>query len=416
MGASLFDATLVAGLGARAVLAVTVGTVDVECLLVLPLGMVTLSQAFAAQLDHDDRGEASRYGWYALGIALVFGLAVMLVAPAGRAVIEQLGYDPQTRALLATYVGIRVFGIAPFLAGEGLSAWFAGRGNTAIGMWASLVALLTHVGVSVLLVWGHLGFPALGVAGAAWGHVLGSTAGLVVLLVPFVVRSGLPARVSRREIGDLVRLGVPAGVDQLVEFAGFLLLANVILARFDPLSSTAVMVVLQLDEVFVTPVVGIAVAAGVRAGQLMGGRRHRRVPGLLWRALRWALAWQALVAFVFLVAAGPLVGAFGGTDRAQLVAVGVPLLMASVAWRGVDALAVVTAEILKAAGDTKALMAIRVACVLGVLVPAAEVGARLLGGLGVVAGLTLYLSVLSVATWLRMRSGQWRSLTITTLH
>ena len=55
-----------------------------------------------------------------------------------------------------------------------------GAGNTKIAMRTNLTANAVNIVLNYLLIGGNLGFPSLGIVGAAWATVIGSAVGSVM--------------------------------------------------------------------------------------------------------------------------------------------------------------------------------------------------------------------------------------------
>lgn len=65
------------------------------------------------------------------------------------------------------------------------AAYFRNRYNTKIGVYATGVSIIVNLFFDVVLVYGKAGFPGMGVAGAAWGSVIGLGSGLLVYQIPY---------------------------------------------------------------------------------------------------------------------------------------------------------------------------------------------------------------------------------------
>ena len=115
----------------------------------------------------------------------------------------------------------------PGSAADCLSSFFSGIGQTRVVMFSALTAMLVNVAANYVLIFGHLGFPALGIRGAAYGTLFGSLCGLLVLLAAYL------APTNRREFGvalprydgevmrKLLRFGYPAGVELFLNLLAF---------------------------------------------------------------------------------------------------------------------------------------------------------------------------------------------------
>ena len=95
------------------------------------------------------------------------------------------------------YFDILLYGAIPGSAAELPPAAFSGIGQTRVVMFSALTAMLVNVAANYVLIFGHLGFPALGIRGAAYGTLFGSLCGLLVLLAAYL------APTNRREFGWL---------------------------------------------------------------------------------------------------------------------------------------------------------------------------------------------------------------------
>src|SRR5690606_38963752 len=123
----------------------------------------------------------------------------------------------------------------------------------------------------------HLGFPRLGVAGAAWATVISRTWMFLVLLVE-VVRVDLGAgpgawrdgwRPERRRFRSLVALGLPAAGHLILEMGAFAT-ATMLVGRLDPASLAAHQVALNVASLTFMVPLGVSSAGAVRVGQAIG--------------------------------------------------------------------------------------------------------------------------------------------------
>jgi MATE family multidrug resistance protein len=313
------------------------------------------------------------------------------------------------------YLQIRLWSATPAIGIEALGAWFGGLGNTRIHLVANTTAMLLNVPLNWLLIRGGLGIPALGVDGAALASVLATSAGFAVMVVAFWrwPREGAMGKLSLRELGRVLRFGLPNGLNWFLEFAAFGAFLNAVVPALGTEAVAAMAVVLNVNSVSFMPSFGLSSAGAILVGQAIGEGRRERVPGILLRTFAVAASWQVLVGAVYLAWPRGIFEAFADSTRAegaQLLAVGATMLALSSAWQLFDAAAITVSEALRAAGDTAFSMWARLLVAWFFFAPLAWVWIVELGGQHEAAiwSIVAYIAVLAVVLALRFRSGAWK--------
>src|SRR5262249_10121333 len=188
------DAVMVAPLGEAALAATATGALNVFAFLILPMGTVFIVSTFSSQLFGEaDLAGARRYGFYGLALAAaaaVIAAAAIALTPSFLALFP---YAPETRSQMESYLMIRLLSGGPAIGMEALAAYYGGIGNTRLPMRASVAAMVMNVAGNWILIQGHLGMAALGVAGAAWSDTISTPIAFAGLLAPFFL-GGPPTR------------------------------------------------------------------------------------------------------------------------------------------------------------------------------------------------------------------------------
>lgn len=411
------DAAFSAPLGSDELTAVTTGGLNTFFFVVLPMGTVFIVQSFAAQMKgKDDLAGARRYGVYGLIIAAVAGAAAIAMIPAIGPALH-IPYDGKLHDLMTDYMIIRLMSVAAVVGTEALGAWYGGLGNTWMQMLAGVTAMITNVLFAWMLIYGHLGAPAMGVNGAALASVLASWLGFAVIAIAFWRGWGTGAAMPRArglrraELGRVARFGLPNGVNWFLEFAAFQLFLNGVIPDLGKIALGGLMVVMAINSVAFMPAFGLASSGAVLAGQAIGAGDKDAV----WPHVRLTLivtaSWMVAVAMVYVAMPRTILGWFAPPDHHdELIAVGVTMLMVSACWQIFDAIAMTLTETLRAAGDTTWSAIARLVLAWCVFTPAAFIAVRVLGGGPVEAMgcLVLYLALLAAALAWRFRSGAWR--------
>ena len=116
-----------------------------------------------------------------LGVVLaVFGI------PLAEPLVAALGAGPEVVEAGGVYLQIVFLSGVPLTLAFVLGAAMRGAGDSRTPMLVAVGINVVNVVVAAVLIFGLFGFPALGVAGSAWGAAAGRLAGTLALLVLLV--------------------------------------------------------------------------------------------------------------------------------------------------------------------------------------------------------------------------------------
>jgi len=357
-----------------AALAMTIKAVDVAC------------QTFTAR--RVGQGRDDQVGTVvatALTVVVVLGGAASLVLLRwpGR-IMELVTPDPEVDRLGAAYLHWRAVGLVPLLVFFQLKAMGDGIGWTRVGMLAGLGMNLLNVVLNWLLIYGHAGLPALGVAGAAIASSLSGAAAAVALLAVYL-RPGPRRRFRLLARGnfhrELVRPFLAMAWPPAVQTLGVVVALTtfyVILGRISTATLAVGAVVLRLASLSFMPGLGMGAAVQTMVGQALGAGDVRGARRAAWTGMGLAMALMGACGLVFLLLPVPLLRLFG-LDEA-LVRSGVPALRLVGAAQVVDAVGLTLAGGLRGAGHTRSVMAVDVVAGLILMPPLAWLFGIAMGG------------------------------------
>jgi len=313
---------------------------------------------------------------------------------------------------------LRLLGTLPALCSFTLLGFFRGIGDMLTPLWVTALTNGLNVVLDYLLIFGHAGFPPLGVAGAAWATVLSTGVGSLLYLGLFWQRGqrqGLLAQwlepFTRREAWRLLRVSFPVGFQGMLESSAWTLF-TVFVARLGAVEAAAHQIALSVLSLAYMLAFGVTIAATTLVGRYLGaGKQHE--------------AWQSARSCVTLAAVGlgvlgtglvlgrhGLVAVFNRDAAVQLL--GTRLLLSVALFQVCQGLALVAAGILRGAGDTRWPMVVGVAISWGLFLPGAWLVMFPMQG-GVSGGwlsALLYGVVLVLAMLLRVWRGGWRHYTL----
>jgi MATE family multidrug resistance protein len=355
--------TMMAGpLGPAAVGAGSVGSMIfwpiVICGTGLLYGMDTLvAQAFGANDAQDARHTLVNGIVLALALAPPVALALWVTIP----LLGLVGVKPEVMTLIVPFLHNLLWGVAPLLLYAALRRYLQAVNIVKPVTFALISANLVNAAGNWVLMFGHLGAPAMGLPGSALSTSI-SRAYLAAVLAATLLwherRTGnwlfhISWRPDVARIRRLVTLGLPVGGQILFEGAVFGIV-TVMAARLDAVSLAAHGIAVNvISTTFMVPL-GISSAAAVRVGQAYGrGDKHgAAVAG--WTAL--------LLSSLFMGAAGLALAAVPQRivrlyiDNAAVIAMGAVLLRIAAVFELFDGLQVVAGGSLRGLGDTRSAM------------------------------------------------------------
>jgi putative MATE family efflux protein len=277
---------------------------------------------------------------------------VLLLA---RPFLQALGAPPDVLPRSEEYLHVIATGLVPAALLFVGMACMRGAGDTRTPLLVMLGVNTANVLVTWLLVSGHLGFPALGVVGAAIGTALArGGGGLVVLWLLWRGRSGLKldmrVRPEMQFIRRIVKIGLPTAGEMLV-FHGALLIFTFFVTSLGTAAYAAHIATIHVESLSFLPGMGYAVAASALVGQALGARSPERARQDAYEALGQGMAMMSMVGVVIIAVPHALLGFFV-KDPAAVEAGTAPLRAAGLVQPAL-AVSFILNGALRGAGDTR---------------------------------------------------------------
>lgn len=402
------DAIFVGRLGTVPLAAVGLGVTSVFVFLGLPIGLVRGLRVATAQATGAGRlPTVEAYAWQAVWLALALGSAVALSVGAGPPLLRLLGATPEVQVEALAYLQVRLLGAPLALVALALTSWFEGRGDTRTPMRVNVLANVLNIALCAVLVNGAGPVPALGIRGAAAaGLVSVSLAAVALFVAAWPTLRSVSPRPRRDLLTEATRLGLPIGVQRLLDVSAWALLTGVLASAGDAelAAHTVAIRVLMLSFL---PGLAIAESTAVLVGQSVGARSEPEARAALRAGAVTALGVMALGGVAFVLVPELLLAPFGVSGDVAPIAR--QLLLVAAAFQLVDAIATVTYFALDGAGDTRFTLVSSVVLSWGLKLP---LGVLLVKGFGLGAvgawlGLTGEIFVLLAVLLWRWRSGRW---------
>ncbi len=153
-----------------------------------------------------------------------------------------------------------------------------------VGMYIALVALCTNVSLNWILIFGHLGFPAMGVAGAGLATLISRIVEALAILL-YVTRVDQKLKMTIKEmislkdrllVKDFFKYGLPVVGGNMI-WAVNMLANSAIMGRLSAEAITAASTTNMLDNLITLWVFGLSAAVGIITGKTVGSGQFEKM-------------------------------------------------------------------------------------------------------------------------------------------
>ncbi|MDE2292725.1 MAG: MATE family efflux transporter, partial [Elusimicrobia bacterium] len=213
---------------------------------------------------------------------------------------------------------------------------------------------LLNILLDWMLIYGRLGAPALGVRGSALASL--ASTGFMAAVVGLAALGRVRAAAwrfrgwHRHVFGELLRLGVPAGLQTLAEVCAFGF-TTVLMGRLGPVPTSAHQIALNLASITFMVPLGASMAAAVRVGQGIGRGDRAGAARAGDAALLFGVGFMSLTALLFWSVPAGLARLYTGDPA--IVALAVRLLAVAAVFQVFDGTQVVLTGALRGLGETR---------------------------------------------------------------
>jgi len=414
---NLVDTAMVGVLGAAALAAVGMASFANFMASAFITGLSAGVQAISARRLGEGRIEAIARplnGGLLLGLVIAIPLSAVLIA-FGEEIFSKLVDDPEVVGLGVPYFRARLAAMAALGVNFAFRGYWNGVNMSKIYMRTLLVMHGSNIVLNWALIFGHFGFPALGVAGAGIGSAIATFIGSALYFFQGwkLARAngflrGLP---DRETMLTMLRLSIPTGIQQFF-FAAGLTGFFWILGRVGTAELAASNVLVQLLLVAILPGLGSGMAAASLVSQALGRKEPADAMAWGWDVAKLATIGVGLMALLGLFFPDLLLRPFLH-DEQTLALARLPLRFLA-ATMSLDTLGMVLMNALLGAGDNLKVMTVTLVLQWMVFLPVAYVIGPIMGfGMsGVWLAHIGYRSIQAVVFLFIWRSGSWAKIQV----
>lgn len=286
-------------------------------------GGISGAGIFSAQYYGANNQEGVRHCFrYKLYLALVLiAAAAVIFLSRGEALISRFLHEEGDAERVAStlghgmdYLHVMLWGTLPFALTQIYASTLRECGETRLPMIAGITAVFVNLIFNYLLIFGHLGFPALGVRGAAIATVLSRFVELTIVVTgthtnpdKYRFASGVyrslqvPGRLAR----DITVKGMPLLVNEALWSLGMTTLVQCYSVRgLDVIA--ALNISSTVSNLFLVSIISMGSATAIIVGQSLGANDMARAKNQAWQLIAFSL-FLSLATLVLMLLVAPLI-------------------------------------------------------------------------------------------------------------
>jgi MATE family multidrug resistance protein len=405
------DSVMVGHIGSTSLAAVSLSNVIFNVLLLFGIGVsyaITPLVASAHGTQSDQAiVETVRHG---LIINLINGVILIGLVTVGKNLLYKINQPGEVVTLAIPYLSIITYSILPVLIFQTYRQFAEGLSFTRIAMIVMIVSNVVNIALNYVMIYGHAGFPAMGLNGSAWA-TLSSRVFMALFMVTYIYYSakfkkfdGVFAlgRYSRQLFNKMLHIGIPAGMQFIFEVLAFDASA-VMMGWLGTQSLAAHQIAINMATISYMMTSGLAAAATIRVGYYFGQRDIKNVRTSAYSLLGMALTFMSVWALIFIFGKN-LLPTFYISDP-EVITIAIPLLVIAGFFQLSDGVQVVCIGALRGLQDVKIPSVFIFIAYWVIGLPLGYwLGFRMnFGARGIWLGLLLGLTITAIAMFLRFR-------------
>jgi len=255
-------------------------------------------------------GEQEKIGasvWQSLYVSVAGGIAFLALGLLSTPFFAWVGHPSATQQLEVEYFNALIWSGLPTALVAAVSGFYIGLGKTRVVIGINFVGLVLNAILDYVMIFGHFGCPALGIAGAGYATALATYgAALYGLALLFRRQHETLYRLYRdwrphfALLKQYLRFGLPSGLQWAFEglaFTVFLIIMGNTKGGEAALASSSITVTIMM--LCILPSLGIAQAVMTLVGQKLGEGRPEEAEEATWDGVKIACCYAAVMGLSF---------------------------------------------------------------------------------------------------------------------
>ena len=303
----------------QALAATGVGGQVIFLLISLAMGVSVGTTALVARfIGGGDRDGASKATSQSITLSLFISTVCFLIFYASKDIIVGWllhGAEGAAAGVLCSqFLGAALLSTIPLFLMNAIMGSFRGLGDTRTPMLIQGAVIATHISFNVILIYGCLGFPRMGVQGAGTAFFLSILVGTILYFIALVKRTPISDSLRLSEmklelewVNRILKIGVPAAIQSVIRTLGMMSFTGLLARTIEGSAGVAAMQIgLRAEALAFMPGFGYSVAAAALVGHSMGAKDIEGAEEYGWAANLQGVVVMSFMAVMFFIFANPI--------------------------------------------------------------------------------------------------------------
>ena len=298
--------------------------------------------------------------WLRNGILVNLIASILLCGLMSSVVLfmNRMGQSKEVVQMAIPFYLIHVSSLIPLMLFFSFKQFFEGIGNTKIAMVITIIINLVNIGLNYILIYGKLGFPALGLNGSGFASLI-SRLIMPVIFIVIILRmptfrayltEAIHAGFDQLKIRRIVSVGLPIGLQMVIEILAFSIGA-IMLGWISKESLAGHQVAISMASMTYMISFGLASGTTIRVSHAFGERDRNELKHTIFASLHMVIAFMSLMGILFVLLRNQLPLLF--TSDPAVVKVAAGLLVVGAFFQVFDGMQVVLLGALRGMADVR---------------------------------------------------------------
>ncbi len=360
MSLHIIDTAMIGALGYKELAAAALVVSAMNIPFVFGIGVtISVSQMVSMANGRQDRKAVSHFFFNGFILCAATAVIISLLLITGRVFLHRLGQDAEVVTLAIPFMEVMGASIIPMLLFMTLKQFTDGLEFTKTAMALSLSALPMNVLLNWLLIYGHWGFPKLGLMGAGWATLIVRTIIFLALLIVVLKRKTFTDflqdktnqwRLRRQTINQLLYIGIPSALQIGIEVSAFAVSA-IIIGTISAVAQASHQIAISCAAFTFMVSMGLSQAGSIRVSNAFGRRDWDKIANIGKSTLLSAFVYGIFCALLFVVLRNSLPRIFN--ENVEVVQLSGLLILFAAIFQISDATQAVGAGLLRGVKDVR---------------------------------------------------------------